>query len=79
MSILALDPTKPDGDRYIGLTGAVINIITEAQQVNVELDSQTFAYTGKEHYFGDVEPAENAAKQVFIVLVIRPERFYTFG
>jgi hypothetical protein len=66
-------------DRYLGLNGVVESVINDRKQTFEELDLLTKLYTGKEHYYGDIEPVENEAKANYVVLVIRPERFYTFG
>ncbi len=66
-------------ERYLGLNGVVESTITDRAAVFAELDVLTKLYTGKDHYYGDVEPIENESKANYVVLLIRPERFYKFG
>ena len=76
VSILA---QNAGAERYLALNGVVESTITARAEMFAELDVLTKMYTGKDHYYGDVEPIENQATASFVVLMIRPERFYKFG
>lgn len=75
VSVVTLDPSNPY--RYIEVRGTVEAIQSEGT-INL-LDELTLAYMGKPHYFGDIEPAENAEKYRGTILKIKPETSVQFG
>jgi PPOX class probable F420-dependent enzyme len=77
VSVTAVDPQNPY--RYLVVNGIVETIVDDVQQTTAELDAQTKLYTGKEHYFGDIEPAENRAKATYVTLLIKPARYIKVG
>ncbi|MBL8163961.1 MAG: TIGR03618 family F420-dependent PPOX class oxidoreductase [Anaerolineae bacterium] len=75
VSLVTLDPNNPY--RYIEVRGTVEAIASE--RALELLDELTLAYMGKPHYFGDIEPAEEAAKYQGVILKIKPETSVQFG
>jgi len=69
VALLAIDPT--DALRWIEVRGTV-ELIEEGAQAH--LDRLAALYTGAEHYFGGVVPAEYAHSEVPVIARITPIR-----
>ena len=69
VALLAIDPTNPQ--RWIEVQGTV-ELIEEGAQAH--LDRLAALYTGAEHYFGQVVPAEWAESEVPVIARITPVR-----
>ena len=69
VALLAVDPTDPQ--RWIEVRGTV-ELIDEGAAAH--LDRLAALYTGAEHYFGQVVPAEYAETEVPVIARITPLR-----
>jgi len=70
VTILAIDPK--DGYHWLEVRG-VVDEITEKGAVEV-IDKLAKLYRGKDHYFGDIVPAEQRHIQTRVTYKIRPTK-----
>jgi general stress protein 26 len=75
VSVIAIDPTN--SGRWIDIRGEVIAITAESALE--ELDRHTKLYTGKDHYYGNIEPIESKEEYDGVILKIKPIRVVTSG
>lgn len=73
VSIMALDPTNTG--RYLELRGVVEALETEG--VLAEVDRQTLLYTGKAHYYGDIESAEKGEEYDGVIIRMKITKVVT--
>ena len=73
VTLLAVDPDNPY--RYVEVRGKAVELSEE----NVERIADRLAkkYTGKDHYYGGVEPEENRGGQALLSVKIEPKRVVT--
>ena len=68
VTLLVIDPE--DGSRYLEVRGEVVEM---SQEGAVELaDRLTRFYTDKQHFYGDIYPAEQQFEETRVVCWIRP-------
>ncbi len=73
VALLAIDPAN--SSRYVEVRGTVVAL---TEQGAVELaDRLTQRYTGKAHFYGDIYPPEQQARETRIVCRIRPGKVNT--
>ena len=74
VSLLIIDPNNMY--RYLEVRGTV----SVSEEGGYELiDQLAKRYTGKDHYYGDIQPAERKAKEDRIILQIKPEHVVARG
>lgn len=75
VSLMTIDPQNPY--RYLEIRGE-INELIEAGAGDL-LDEITLYYTGKQHYYGDVVPADQKDVDVDLICKIRPTKVIAKG
>lgn len=70
VSVFVLDPSN--GSRWIEIRGRVVAMTEDGAEAHV--DSLTRRYTGKQHFYGDVYPAERRHEETRVIVKIAPIR-----
>ena len=75
VNVLLIDPQN--GARYLEVRGEVQEITQEGAIAHA--DKQTLAYTNgaKQHFYGDIYPEEQQAKETRVLVKIAPEKITT--
>ncbi len=74
VALTILDPDNPF--RWIDVRGEVVAI--EEDSGHEHIDALAQRYTGKSHYYGDLEPAAKASQEQRLILKIRPRRVLAY-
>jgi PPOX class probable F420-dependent enzyme len=75
VSIMALDPQNTG--RYLEVRGVVEDVTHEG--AIEELNRHTKMYTGKDTYYGGIEPAERLSSYEGVIIKIRPTKIVNMG
>lgn len=70
VALLVIDP-KNDS-RWIEIRGKVVEISREEAEAHA--DKLTRLYTGKQHFYGDIYPAEQRQKETRVIVKIEPTK-----
>ncbi len=68
VTLLVIDPAN--GSRWIEVRGRVAEITQEGAEAHA--DKLTQRYTGKAHFYGDIYPPEQRAKETRVIVRIAP-------
>ena len=70
VALLVVDPK--DSSRWIEVRGKVVQISQDGAEAHA--DKLTQLYTGKQHFYGDIYPAEQKQKETRVIVKIEPIR-----
>lgn len=73
INLLIYNPIDPS--RFVEVRGKVISI-TEEKAIE-HLNSLTFKYTGKNHYFGDIIPKHFQETEIPAIYIVKPIKIVT--
>lgn len=68
VTLLAVDPRN--SSRWIEVRGAVAEITREGAEAHA--DALTQRYTGRQHFYGDIYPAEQRERETRVIVRIEP-------
>ncbi len=68
VTLLSIDPN--DSSRWLEVRGQVAEITQAGAEIHA--DTLTRRYTGKQHFYGDIYPAEQKYKETRVIVKIEP-------
>ena len=68
VTLLSIDPN--DSSRWLEVRGQVAEITQAGAEIHA--DTLTQRYTGKQHFYGDIYPAEQKYKETRVIVKIEP-------
>jgi PPOX class probable F420-dependent enzyme len=69
-TVLVIDPANTS--RWIEIRGMVVEMAETGAEAHA--DKLTQLYTGKQHFYGDVYPAEQKHNETRVIVKIRPDK-----
>jgi PPOX class probable F420-dependent enzyme len=68
VALLLIDPN--DGSRWIEVRGSVVEVTPVGAEA--QADALTQRYTGRAHFYGDIYPRDQQAKETRVIVKVEP-------